>query len=52
MAANEGNNTVTPPRDNLLEYSLPKGLILLSHFSFSANVFHSDFFENLLVISS
>ena len=52
MAANEGNNTVTPPRDNLLEYSLSKGLTLLSHFSFSENDFHLDFFENLLVISS
>ena len=43
MAANEGINTVSPPRDNLLEYSLSKGLILLSHFSFSGNAFHLDF---------
>ena len=52
MAVNEGNNTVSPPRDNLLEYSLSKGLILSSHFSFSGNAFHLDFFDNFLVISS
>ena len=52
MAANEGNNAVSPPRDNLLEYSLSKRLILLSHFSFSGNAFHLDFFDNFLVINS
>ena len=52
MAANEGNNTVSPPRDSLLEYLLSKGLILLSHFSFPGNAFYLDFFDNFLVISS
>ena len=52
MAANEGNNAVSPPRDNLLEYSLSKRLILLSHFSFSGNAFHLDFFDNYLATNS
>ena len=44
MAANAGNNAVSPPRDNLLEYSWSERLILLSHCSFSGNAFHLDFF--------
>ena len=48
MSANEGDGA--PPRDNLLNYSLCKKLVLLSHFSFSGNAFNLDFFDNLLAI--
>ena len=50
MSTNEGDCAVNPPRDNLLKYSFSERFVLLFAFSFSGNVFHSDFFDNFLAI--